>query len=254
MKIEFKNNQNESIFFLSKVVKTKVFLNGRKIGKLLDLIILEREKVAEVTHAVVSRPFGYPSLMVPWDKVSSFDEKSITLDYLGNIEKFACKIPEGVILLKDYILDKKIQDVEGTDIKVVYDIKIVMRMNKLYITDVDPSENALYRRLGLERFANLVQKKNDNRRNMLIPWSYVQALPLNIGSFTGDVKLKVLKDKLNYLPPVDIKDIFEELDQKHRLPVVNHLEENHAFGVLEEISPNSQREIVFSLNKEKVAV
>ena len=58
---------------------------------------------------MVSRPFGYPSLMVPWDNVSSFSEKDITID-LDDVEKFACKIPEGFILLKDYILDKKILD------------------------------------------------------------------------------------------------------------------------------------------------
>jgi hypothetical protein len=44
---------------------------------------------------------------------------------------------------------------------------------------------------------------------MLIPWFYVQALPPNIGSFTGDVKLNILKEKLNYLPPVDIAEILE---------------------------------------------
>src|SRR5665647_2624749 len=107
MKNESKNNQNESIFFLSEVVKTKVILNGKKIGKLLDLVILEKDKVAEVTHAVISRPFGYPSLMVPWDNVSSFSEKDIIID-LDDAEKFARKIPEGSLLLKDFILDKKL--------------------------------------------------------------------------------------------------------------------------------------------------
>jgi hypothetical protein len=35
---------------------------AKKIGKLLDLIILEKDKVAEVTHVIVSRSFGYSSL------------------------------------------------------------------------------------------------------------------------------------------------------------------------------------------------
>ena len=252
MKDESTNNQPESIFFLSEVMNAKVLLKGKKIGKLSDLIIINKDKVAEVTHVVVSRPFGYPSLMVPWDNVSSFSEKEITID-LDDVEKFACKIPEGFILLKDYILDKKILDLEDTDVEVVYDIKMVMRKNKLYITDVDPSKNARFRRLGLDKFANLIHKRNDKSKDELIPWSYVQALPPNIGSFTGDVKLKVLKEKLNDLPPVDIVEILEDLDHEQRLTVINQLEAEHASDTLEEIGPNMQREIISSMKKEKVA-
>ena len=251
MKDESANSQPESIFFLSEVMNAKVLLKDKKIGKLLDLIISNKDKVAEVTHVVVSRPFGYPSLMVPWDNVCSFSEKEIIID-LDDVEKFACKIPEGFILLKDYILDKKILDLEDTDVEVVYDIKMVMRKN-LYITDVDPSKNARFRRLGLDKFANLVRKRNDKSKDELIPWSYVQALPSNIGSFTGDVKLRVLKEKLNDLPPVDIVEILEELDHEQRLTVINQLEAEHASDTLEEIGPNMQREIISSMKKETVA-
>lgn len=252
MKDESTNNQPERVFFLSEVMNAKILLNDKKIGKLLDLIITNKYKVAEVTHIVVSRPYGYPSLMVPWENVSSFGEKEITIN-IDDVEKFACKIPEGFILLKDYILDKKILDLEDTDVEVVYDIKMVMRKNKLFITDVDPSKNARFRRLGLDRFANRIQKKSDKSKDELIPWSYVQALPPNIGSFTGDLKLKVLKEKLNDLPPVDIVEILEELDHEQRLTVINQLEAEHASDTLEEIGPNMQREIISSMKKETVA-
>jgi len=242
----------ESILFLSEVMNTKVLLNGKKIGKLLDLIILEKHKAAEVTYIIISRPFGYPSLVVPWNNISSFNEKEVTID-IDDVEKFAYKIPEGFILLKDYILDKKILDLEDTEVEVVYDIKMVMGKNKLYITDVDPSKNERYRRLGLDKFTNLIRKDSDKSEDELIPWSYVQALPSNIGSFRGDVKLNILKEKLNDLPPVDIVEILEDLDHEQRLTVINQLEEEHASDTLEEISPNMQREIISSLKKEKVA-
>ncbi len=252
MKDESNNNKTESILFLSEVMNAKVLLKGKKIGKLLDLIILEKHKAAEVTYVVISRPFGYPSLVVPWNNVSSFNEKSVTID-IDDVEKFAYKIPEGFILLKDYILDKKILDLEDTEVEVVYDIKMVMSKNKLYITDVDPSKNARYRRLGLDKFTHLILKDSDKSEDELIPWSYVQALPSNIGSFKGDVKLNILKEKLNDLPPVDIVEILEDLDHDQRLTVINQLEEEHASDTLEEISPNMQREIISSLTKEKVA-
>ena len=252
MKDESNSNKTESILFLSDVMNAKVLLNGKKIGKLLDLIILEKHKAAEVTYIVISRPFGYPSLVVPWNNVSSFNEKEVTID-IDDVEKFAYKIPEGFILLKDYILDKKILDLEDAEVEVVYDIKMVMSKNKLYITDVDPSKNARYRRLGLDKFTHLILKDSDKSDDELIPWSYVQALPSNIGSFKGDVKLNILKEKLNDLPPVDIVEILEDLDHDQRLTVINQLEEEHASDTLEEISPNMQREIISSLTKEKVA-
>jgi len=252
MKDESNSNKTESIFFLSEVMNAKVLLKGKKIGKLLDLIILEKHKAAEVTYIVISRPFGYPSLVVPWNNVSSFNEKEVTID-IDDVEKFAYKIPEGFILLKDYILDKKILDLEDAEVEVVYDIKMVMSKNKLYITDVDPSKNARYRRLGLDKFTHLILKDSDKSDDELIPWSYVQALPSNIGSFKGDVKLNILKEKLNDLPPVDIVEILEDLDHDQRLTVINQLEEEHASDTLEEISPNMQREIISSLTKEKVA-
>jgi hypothetical protein len=69
---------------------------------------------------------------------------------------------------------------------------MVMSKNKLYITDVDPSKNARYRRIGLDKFTHLIRKDSDKSEDKLIPWSYVQALPSNIGGFKGDVKLNPL--------------------------------------------------------------
>lgn len=252
MKAGSTKKQLKGTFFLSEVMNANVILNGKKIGKLSDIVIVNTGKVAVATHIIVSRPFGYPSLMVPWNNVITFSEKEITVD-LDDVEMYACKIPEGLILLKDFILDKKILDMEDADVEIVYDIKMILK-NKLYITDVDPSKDARLRRLGLiSKFANLVHKKDEKNEDELIPWFYVQALPPNIGSFTGDVKLNILKEKLNDLPPVDIVEILEDLDHEQRLTVINQLDEEHASDALEEIGPNMQREIISSLNKEKVA-
>jgi magnesium transporter len=246
------HNQPESIFFLSDVMNAHVFLNGKEIGHFLDFIITNKEQVAEVTYVVISRPFGYPSLLVPWENVSSFNVKEITVD-LDDVEKYACEIPKGFIPLKDFILDKKIIDMEETEVEVVYDIKMAMSKNKLYVTDVDPSKNARYRRLGFEKFASLIHKRSDKNKDELIPWSYVQPLSPNIGSFDGDVKLKVLKENLKGIPPVDIVEILNELDHEQRMTVIHHLEADHASDTLEAIGPNMQREIISSMKKEKVA-
>ena len=58
----------DKTFNLSEVLGNNVLLNGEKIGKLNDIIITENGKFPEVTHMVVRRPFGNPSLLIPWDK------------------------------------------------------------------------------------------------------------------------------------------------------------------------------------------
>ncbi|MDD4652219.1 MAG: CBS domain-containing protein [Methanothrix sp.] len=242
----------ENTYFLSDVLKAKITIGGKKIGKLSDLVIMDREKVAEVIHLVISRPFGNPSLVVPWEKIRLFETKEIAID-LDNVEKFACKIPEGFILLSDHIMDKKILDMEDNDVELVYDIKMVIKNNKLYVTDVDPASFARLRRLGLSWLADLFHKGIDRSEDKLIPWLYVQPLPMDLGSFTGNVKLKILKEKLNDLPPVDLVEILEDLDHEQRVAVINQLDTEQASDALEEIGSNMQREIISSLKKEKVA-
>jgi hypothetical protein len=87
---EFKSPDNSFylwkrlLILLLKKNKNSI-VNGKKIGKLLNLIITNMEKGAEVTHAIISRPFCYLSLMVR-DNVISLSEKNITI-YLDNVEK-----------------------------------------------------------------------------------------------------------------------------------------------------------------------
>jgi magnesium transporter len=81
---------------------------------------------------------------------------------------------------------------------------------------------------------------------------YVQPLPAQISSFKGDVKLKVLKETLAEIHPVDLADIIEELDHEQRVVVFSSLDNEHASDTLEEIEPNVQRDIIASLTKEKV--
>jgi CBS domain-containing protein len=242
----------ESTYFLSDLLNKKVFLRGNKLGKISDLVILDKDRIAEVTHLLVSRPFGYPSLMIPWGNVRAFDSSEIIIE-IDDPEKFVVKIPDGIVLLRDYILDKKILDLEETEVEVVYDIKMVMKKGRLYVTDVDPSKSARLRRIGLDHFVNLIKRGHDNKDDALIPWSYVQALPPDIDSFKGNVRLKILKEKLNDLPPVDLVEMLEDLDHEQRIMVINQLDADQASDALEEIGPNMQREIISSLKKENVA-
>jgi len=243
--------QPEQTYFLSEILGTKVFLKGKKVGKLSDLVIRENGTLPIVTHLFISRPFGESSL-ISWDCVRSISDKAIEIE-LDSLDNFPKEPDEGAILLKDNILDKKALDLEGREVEVVYDVKLVMRNHKLYVSDVDLSRYGLLRRMGLKGLANIIYRLAESIQEQTISWSYIEPLPAHIGRFKGDVQLKVLKEALSDMHPVDVADILEELDHNQRVRIFEELEPEHASDTLEEIDPSIQRDLVGSLKVEKVA-
>lgn len=241
----------DEVFLLSEILGSRVMLHGRKIGKLADLLISDNVKIAEVTHLFVTRPFGAPSLLIPWDRVRYIDIKEVIID-VSDLEKYVGEPPEGSILLRDHILDKKVLDMEDREVEVVYDIKMFLRGGKLYVCEVDTSHAGLMRRIGLGWLTSILYRPADRAKEQTIPWTYVQPLPTNLSTFQGNIKLNVLKEKLSEIPPVDLADILEELDNEQRVKIFNELDAEHASDTLEEIDPNVQRALIASLKKEKV--
>jgi len=239
----------EHEFFLGEILGRKVYLKSERIGRLDDLVIVETGKIPEVTHLVVSRSFGYPSLLLPWDRIALISNTEIVADAIvaADYEKAP---PAGSILLKDHILDKKILDMDDHEVEVVYDVKLVLQNGKLYASEVDFSRYRLLRRLGLRKLANFMAEHNETDT---VSWIYVQPLPEHIGSFSGSVKLKVLKDKLHDIHPVDLADILEELDSQQRMAIFSELDPEHASDTLEEVEPRVQRELISAMKLEAAA-
>jgi magnesium transporter len=238
-------------YLLSELLGSKVFLHDKKVGSLSDVIIVETGKLPEVRYFVVSRPFGDPSLLIPWERVLSLEPQKLLID-IPEIKKFEGTPPEDAILLRDHILDKKVLDTEDAEVEIVYDIRLVERNAKLYVTEVVTSKAARLRRLGFGFLSGIFAPQEDPQDSGVISWMYVQPLPAHISSFKGDVKLKVLKETLADIHPVDLADIIEELDHEQRVMVFSSLENEHASDTLEEIEPIVQREIISSLTTEKV--
>ena len=249
---EFKNG-SEQVYFLSEVIGRKVILGKRVIGKLSDFIIVDKDKIAEVTHICISRPFGDKALLVPWEKVKSVAAKQIVID-IEAVEKYEAEPGEGMVMVKDHILDKKVLDVQGREVEVVYDVKMVLRNGRLYVVDVDLSRYGLLRRVGLKWLADFIYSLADKIRNQTVAWNYVQQLPEHISSFQGDLKLKIFKERLSQMPPVDLADILEELDHEQRVAIFDELDTARASDTLEELDPKVQRDMIASLKKEKAAL
>jgi magnesium transporter len=246
-------NGFQPFYFLSEILGAKIILMGKKIGKLSDILIRENDKIPVVTHFYITRSFGNHSLLIPWENIVSMIDKEIIVN-IESLEKYEGNPAEEAVLLKDYVLDKKVLDIEDSEVEIVYDVKLVIKNKKLYVSDVDLSRYGLLRRIGLKGLVNIIYKLADKIKDETISWTYIQPLPTKISSFKGNVKLKILKEKLSEINPVDLADILEELDHEHRVAIFDKLDTESASDVLEEIDPSVQRVLVPSLKKEKVAM
>jgi magnesium transporter len=245
-------NGKEEVLFLTEVLGAQAYMNGKKTGKLEDLIAVDRGKLAEVTHFQIARPFGEAPLRVPVLKVLAFGPRGFILD-IEDAKSCERPLAADEVLLKDHLLDKKVLDLEDREVELVYDIRLVRTNGGLYVSDVDISRYGLLRRLGFKAVADHFYRRADEAKKKLIPWSYVQPLPAQLGSLEGNVKLNVLKEELADIHPADLADIVEELDSPQRVALLEGLDTEHASDTLEEVDPAVQREIVFSLRKERVA-
>jgi magnesium transporter len=239
----------EHTFFLSEIIGRRVYLKTERIGRLNDMVIVETGKLPEISHFVVSRPYGYPSLLLPWDKLTLISNTEIVFD-VSDPAEYERAPAEGSILLRAHILDKKILDMDDHEIDVVYDINLHFQSDKLYVSEVDFSRQRLLRRMGLKKLADWI---SEQRKETTVSWMYVQPLPEHIGIFKGHVKLNVLKENISDIHPVDLADILEELEGDQRLAVFKELEPDHASDTLEEVEPRVQRELIHAIEKRYAA-
>jgi CBS domain-containing protein len=168
-----------------------------------------------------------------------------------NLGQFERAPHENLILLHDHILDKKILDMDDHEVEVVYDVKLAFQNGKLYAAEVDYSRYRALRRLGLHKLAKLLADRNKENR---VSWLYVQPLPEQLGSFAGNIKLKVPKAELNEIHPVDLADILEELEGGQRVALFNALDAEQASDTLEEVEPRVQRQLIHAIEKERAAM
>jgi len=242
-------NQN---YMLSDLIGLRALIDGKKIGFLVDIVVTDAPRLPEVTHVRIARSFGYPALLVPWSYVGDISARDIVLT-IRDTKPFEAELAQGQVCLKDHLLDKKVLDCNDDEVEIVYDIKLVSRNGRLFVTDVDCSRAAFLRRIGLKPVANFIRSLAATIKDETIPWSYVQQLPEDIGAFRGNVKLSVLKEKLPEIHPVDLADILEELDHDERIALFSQLDTEHASDTLEEVEPRVQRDLVSSLTKARAA-
>ncbi len=235
-------------YFLNDLIGTKVLVQGKKVGKLGDLLVSGNDAIPGVTHIVVARPFGTPTLFVPWEDVASFSEEEVVLAK-ANLETYVAEPSGSAVLLNDYVKDKKVLDIANREVEIVYDIRLALKGGRLYVSDVDLNRQRLARRLGMDFLAR--NKPEHAVHPKMVSWAYVQPLE-NLSSLSGDIHLRILKEKLLDLPPMDLADVLEVMDHAQRVQVFDALDNQTAAQVLGETEPRVQREILASTSAERV--
>ncbi|MDG6908026.1 MAG: hypothetical protein JRN20_19835, partial [Nitrososphaerota archaeon] len=242
---------------LSEVLNRKVRTEKSvTLGKLKDMTFIDDPKYAEVTALIIGRPAGRPSLNVPWKDVVKIDEvETIVRDPSSGQGYSEFDRADEELLLRDKIVDKRILDLEGFAVQVVYDIQLLLVENKLFIVAADVSRSALFRRLGLGFFIKKSRRgegKSEEKEDEIIPWKYVEPLGADLTETKGDLKLTVTKARLGDIHREDIADILEELNREERIHVFNALDSQVAASALEAIEPRVQREILAETSLERV--
>ena len=177
-----------TFYFLNDLIGARVTAGGQKVGKLADLVAGTSAPVPAVTHIVVGRPFGTPTLYVPWPDVASFSGEEFTLSKSA-LEAYLPEPSGGAILLKDYVEDKKVLDIANREVEIVYDIRLTLRGGRLFLSDVDLNPRRFG--AGLRRWLHGRDRATAVGGPRLVSWTLVQPLE-NLSSFSGDIHLRVL--------------------------------------------------------------
>lgn len=240
----------EEHFYLTDLIGARVVWNGKKIGALSDLAIHAEEKTGQVEHISVSRKFGNSTLFIPWESVSFFSHQEIKVT-IPNLKSYEIDPTDHDVLLKDQVIDKRIIDTKDQEVEVAYDIRLVCRENKLFITDVDLGKSRMFKRLGLKTIGKILRAFAGKMQEKSISWNFIQPLPTGMTSFKGDLRLNILKENLSAIHPIDLAHMLEEMTYEQRSTIFKQLTLAQASQTLEAIDPSLQRSIVESLTKEK---
>ncbi len=236
--------------YLSSLIKAKIASkSGDDLGRLWDLVVdldlPEPEVVKLVYRRFRPREYWY----VDWELVDSIELSRITLK-VERGDSAPLSTGDSEILLRDFLLDKQIVDVDGAKVERVNDLQFLSSNGRLILAQVDVGLRGLLRRLGIEstvvRFMEWFFDYPLKER--FIAWHYAQPL-----ADPDRLRLQIPQSSIASLHPADLADIMEDLDVHERAAVVDSLTEEIVADAIEEMDPKVQVSIIKRLSPERAA-
>ncbi len=219
------------------------------LGKTWDLVVDLDLPEPEVVKLVYRPRWSLERRCVPWASVASLAlSKTVLKDDAP--EPVPLTLASSEILLRDFLLDKQIVDVDGAKVERVNDLQFLEAEGKLILAQVDVSLRGLLRRLGFEKaVVGFLRWFFDySLKDRFISWHFVQPL-----ADADRLRLQIPQSTLASLHPADLADIIEDLDVHERAVVMDALEEEVLADAFEEMDPKVQVSIIKTLEPEKAA-
>jgi magnesium transporter len=235
------------LLYFSKLQGRPIRLDktNKKNGRLTDLVFRLSEPYPEAVGIYIEHGKGYPSELIPWEKVVRIEEAIFIqpAEIGGPYPPFVDQ--KGWILLNEHFMGRTILDTDGRRTEVVNDIHLLYSKGRMILVHVDISFNGFLRHWGLDRLIS--------SQDQLIAWRYVQPFSIeDEGAKAKDiVTLSVAKDQALELPGEDLADALEVLSGDEQQAMFSALDPDKAADVLVEAEPRAKRQLIAFMREEK---
>lgn len=223
---------------------------GKNIGPLADLVFVDGEKFADITHLICCGEDRYKKKInfslvgkVGVKKENGGKKLEITLTAIE--EQITPLTLKKTDLLVSDIIDKQVVDVNGAKVVRINDVVLGKVEDKFSIVAVAVGNVSLFRRLGLGFLTRLFPMFIHEH---IIPWESVESLEPNL----HDLHLKVQKAKIADMHPEDIADVMEDLSHKERELIFKNLDKKKAVRTLIGAEPRIQESVLGKMKTESI--
>lgn len=229
--------------------------SGKGIGRVSDIIVTNKAPYPEIS-SVMLKPalFGKP-VLVPWENIEPFELPLRRLSVKDVSLMSDRSLVESEIAVCDTFMDKQILDLDGAKVIRVNDLHLLKENHKIWLVHMDVGMRGFIRRLGwlgiIDTVTNWLVSMRIQPR--FLSWKHVQALPTTAQpDQTGQLKLKVVHQKLNTLHPADLSEILKDLSYYERIALFRSLDAVSAAETLEQLTPDSQKPLIECIDKSKI--
>jgi magnesium transporter len=226
---------------------------GEYLGHLVDLAIDPSQNSLRVAYYFVMTP-KKKQVCIAHEQVSTISVRAVQTSV--SAEAIYCSPPdEGLIRIKNDVLDQQIIDVNNRKVVRVIDVDFDIQPNQhhtgLRIIDVNVGTAAAIRRL-LQGFLakHRIRMITSILPAKTIPWEFVNLIEPDPAR---RVKLRISYNRLAELHPADLADILEDLSRDEQKSVIESLDDEIAAEAVSEIRTRMQVALLNSLSADKAA-
>lgn len=234
--------------YLSQIVDQPVWgPRGSQLGRCTDLLFADTERGYPPLRALVLRKPSGDTTLVAADQIAWLRPSII----LKTAEPATYEPRGHEIWLKQHVLDRQVVDVEGRRLVRVNDVRLDRATgNGVHrLVGVEVGTASLLRRLGVEGLSTrLLGALNREPTQRIIPWEDIA--PVEEGA---PIRLRVTRDRMRAINPVDMADIVAELDRDSGQALIQTLDNEVVADTIQEIDPELQASLIHSLPPERAA-